>query len=108
MEINTSNKSPLHGAAGRIIPFSTLYVIQELTKMATGEKNSERYVQLIQQLINLQTENNEQRKRRDNAPVRSLTKNLTDLLLKRILQIKIGPCLSTPGVDIKKCVTLPT
>ena len=35
-------------------------------------------------------------------------KNLTDLLLKRILQMKTGPCLSMPGVDIKKCVTLPT
>ena len=33
---------------------------------------------------------------------------LTDLLLKRILQTKTGPCLSKPGVDIKKCVTLPT
>ena len=42
--------------------------------MASGEENSERYVQLIQQLINLQTENYELRKRRDNAPIRSLTK----------------------------------
>ena len=42
--------------------------------MASGEENSERYVQLIQQLINLQTENNELRKRRDNTPVRSFTK----------------------------------
>ena len=42
--------------------------------MASGEENSERYMQLIQQLINLQTENNELWKRRDNAPVRSITK----------------------------------
>ena len=42
--------------------------------MASGEENSERYVHLIQQLINLQMENNELWERRDNAPVQSLTK----------------------------------
>ena len=50
--------------------------------MASGEENNERYVQLIQQLINLQTENNELRKQRDNAPVRSFTKKLDRPIIK--------------------------
>ena len=50
--------------------------------MASGEENNERYVQLIQQLLNLQMENDELRKRRDNAAVRSFTKKPDRLVIE--------------------------